>query len=204
MEEGPEPHEWVEKAVEHQHEGHEHAHEPEAKRRAMIQSAMTSAILAVLAAFGSLLSGDAVNEAILNQTKGSDQWSYYQANSSKGHQYDIGTEILTALAGLQGPAANDRIKPTLNRFQKQIASYEERKKEAFDRATEREMESQHELHKHHWFARGIAAFQVGIVLASISIMLGYRRTWLAIWTLSLVAGLAGAVLLVIGATTSLL
>src|SRR4051794_583494 len=98
MEEGPEPHEWVEKAAEHQHHEHEAGHESVAKRREMTNSAITAAVLAVLAAFGSLLSGHAANEAILAQTQASDKWSYFQAKSTKGHLYDVSKEVVRSLA----------------------------------------------------------------------------------------------------------
>ena len=54
-------------------------------------SAVTAAVLAVLAAIGSLLSaGHAVNQAILEQTKATDQWAFYQAKSTKSHVYQVG------------------------------------------------------------------------------------------------------------------
>jgi hypothetical protein len=86
MEEGPEPHEWVERSVEHHHQEHEHPAE-DGSRREIIVSAITAAVLAVFAALGSLLSGHEANQAILNQTRASDQWAYFQSKSTKGHIY---------------------------------------------------------------------------------------------------------------------
>ena len=57
-------------------------------------------------------------------------------------------------------------------------------------------ESRHELHKHHRFALAVAAFQVGIVLASVSLLVRLK----AIYALSLVAGAAGVVCLFLGLT----
>src|SRR5436853_6922035 len=45
--------------------------------------ALSTAILAVLAAIAGLLSGHHANEAMMNQIEASDQWSYYQAKSIK-------------------------------------------------------------------------------------------------------------------------
>ena len=45
--------------------------------------ALSTAILAVLAAIASLLSGEYANEAMMNQIEASSQWSYYQAKSIK-------------------------------------------------------------------------------------------------------------------------
>src|SRR6266404_4293662 len=45
--------------------------------------ALSTAILAGLAASAGLLSGHHVNEAMMNQIEASDQWGYYQAKSIK-------------------------------------------------------------------------------------------------------------------------
>src|SRR4029077_13934151 len=50
--------------------------------------ALSTAILAVLAAIASLLSGENANEAMLNQIEASSQWSYYQAKSIKAAVLD--------------------------------------------------------------------------------------------------------------------
>src|SRR2546421_12707398 len=42
--------------------------------------ALSTAILAVLAAIAGLLSGKHANEAMMSQIQASDQWGYYQAN----------------------------------------------------------------------------------------------------------------------------
>ena len=45
--------------------------------------AISTALMAVLAAVSSLLAGHHSNESIVNQIKASDQWSYYQAKGIK-------------------------------------------------------------------------------------------------------------------------
>ncbi len=194
MEEGPEPHEWVERAAEEHHHGHDHGSDGRGSQ--MTVSAVTAAVLAVLAAFGSLLSGHAVNQAILEQTKATDQWAYYQAKSTKGHVYLVGGELIKALAGSQGQStkAGDAQPPALKHFQEQAERYDREKEEVKKEAEHLEAESQHEFHKHHQYALGIACFQVGIVLASVSILVRLR----AIYYLSLVAGAAGLVWTVMG------
>jgi hypothetical protein len=44
--------------------------------------ALSTAILAVLAAIAGLLSGEHANEAMMNQIESSDQWNYYQEHQS--------------------------------------------------------------------------------------------------------------------------
>src|SRR5437763_10990004 len=45
--------------------------------------ALSTALLAVLAAIAGLLSGRHGNEAMMNQIEASDQWSFYQAKSTE-------------------------------------------------------------------------------------------------------------------------
>jgi hypothetical protein len=192
MEEGPEPHEWVEKAAEGHHHGH--GHESGESRSEMIASAITAAILAVLAAIGSLFSGHAANQAILDQTLATDQWSYFQAKSTKGHIAEANAEMLEALAGLQGTAKPESTRPALDRLREQVKRYDREKEEVKVEAERLEAESRQEFAKHHRFAFGIAAFQVGIVLSSVSILVRYRP----LYYLSVVAGVIGIAFLVAG------
>src|SRR5450759_5157447 len=57
--------------------------------------ALSTAILAVLAAIAGLLSGKHVNEAMMNQIEASDQWSYYQAKSIKASVLDLKMSLAT-------------------------------------------------------------------------------------------------------------
>src|SRR6476619_6317385 len=67
-------------------------------------AALSTAVLAVLAAIAGLLSGHHVNEAMMNQIEASDRWSYYQAKSIKA-------SVLDAKMSLSGTgSAEDRAK----------------------------------------------------------------------------------------------
>jgi hypothetical protein len=195
MEEGPEPQEWVERAAEehHGHGGeHGHGHEPEAKPPDHTAAAITAAALAVLAAIGSLLSGHAANQAILAQTKATDQWSYYQSKSTKGHIYEVAGELASALAASSG--SGEQAKTAQDRFRAEAKRYEKEKEEIQAEARKLEEESGHEFHKHHRYALGVATFQVGIVLASVSILVRFKP----LQVLSLLAGVIGLVCLGLG------
>src|SRR2546430_3262511 len=50
--------------------------------------ALSTALLAVLAAIAGLLSGDRVNEAMMSQIESADQWAYYQAKGIKAAVLD--------------------------------------------------------------------------------------------------------------------
>jgi hypothetical protein len=183
MEEGPEPHETIERTVEH----HEHAQHETGGHGATMVPAVTAAVLAVLAAAGSLLSGHAANEAILAQSRANDAWSYYQAKSTKRHIYRADRKVLEALRkGLPGvsqselTAADDTLRKSQEKEEGQL---DELRKSA----AEEQRASKHEFLMHQNYAKGIAAFQVGIVLASISILVRQR----VLYALSVVAGLVG-------------
>jgi hypothetical protein len=193
VEEGPEPQEMIERAVEHHHHEQEHGAEPESKRRAMTLSAVTAAVLAVMAAIGSLLSGHAANQAILAQSKATDQWAFYQAKSTKGHVYEAGKAVVAAVGNLQS-ASKEKLEPELKAFQTKMEKYELDKKNILHEARALERESKHEFEMHHQFSLGVAAFQVGIVLASISILVRAR----ILYILSVVAGVVGVLFLLLG------
>ena len=68
--------------LEHLHEEiHHHAEHGGAPWISWV--ALSTAILAVLAAITGLLSGKHANEAMMSQIQASDQWGYYQAKSIK-------------------------------------------------------------------------------------------------------------------------
>jgi hypothetical protein len=190
MEEGPEPQEWVERTAEEHH--HEHGHEPHRPPLETMVPAITAAILAVCAAFGSLLSGHAANQAILAQTKATDQWAYFQAKSTKQEIFDVGSRVLSALS--EGTAQAERARSALEHLHAGVQRYEREKEEIKSEAEKLEEESRHEFHKHHHYALGIALFQVGIVLASVSSLVRHRLLHL----LSLVAGAGGLLFLAVG------
>jgi F0F1-type ATP synthase assembly protein I len=183
-EEGPEPHEWVEKAADHHKEEEEEGEIGEEKRRRNMRAALTAAVLAVLAAIGSLLSGHAANDAILVQSEGilyqsqaSDQWSYYQAKNIRQNLYEANKDIVSVIASkLPGETADDTEK-TNKHFDSLIEKYkgdkEEIKKKAEEleeKANEKRQESDRAFAKHQRYSLGVAAFQVGIVLSSVTIM----------------------------------
>ena len=195
MEEGPEPQEWVERAEEHHHlNAQAGGHTSEGGTSAPRVSAVTAAVLAVMAAIGSLFSGHAANQAILAQSKATNQWAYFQSKSTKGHLYEVAGDLVKALAPPAEKSDDSRASAALTRFGKEEGRYSREKEEIRLAAEKLEDESREELHKHHRFATGVAMLQVGIVLASVSILVRYR----ALYVLSLIAGAVGLGFLLTG------
>jgi len=115
--------------------------------------ALSTAILAVLAAIAGLLSGQHANEAMMNQIEASDQWNYYQAKSIKA-------SVLDAKMSLAG-APNESDQSKRDRYEKE-------QEEIKSDAEHKEAAAKSNFHKHEVFARGVTMFQIAIAIAAIS------------------------------------
>ena len=144
--------------------------------------ALSTAILAVLAAIAGLLSGRHVNEAVMNQIEASDQWNYYQAKSIKA-------SVLDAKMSLAG-TSNESDQSKRDRYEKE---QEEIKSEA----AHKEAAAKSNFRKHEIFAAGVTMFQIAIAIAAISALTRRRPFWIV----SLLFGAAGCVFLVLAAIT---
>src|SRR5881397_724757 len=89
--------------LEHLHE-EIHFHAEHGGERWISWVALSTAILAVLAAIASLLSGEHANEAMMSQIEAADQWSYYQSKSIKAAVLDA----KTAFSGAEGAQQSKR------------------------------------------------------------------------------------------------
>ena len=142
--------------------------------------ALSTAILAVLAAISGLLSGKHANEAIMSQIEASDQWNYYQAKSIKA-------SVLDAKMSLAGAVdEKDRAK---------AARYEEEQTDIKKEAEQKESAAKTNFHRHEVYARGVTMFQIAIAIAAISALTRKRRFWIV----SLLFGAVGCVFVVLGA-----
>jgi Domain of unknown function (DUF4337) len=141
--------------------------------------ALSTAILAVLAAIAGLLSGMHANEAMMSQIEASDQWSYYQAKSIKASLLDAKISLASA------PNESDRTK---------AERYEKEQEEIKAEAEKKQAEAKSNFHQHEIFARSVTMFQIAIAIAAISALTKKRRFWIV----SLLFGVAGCIFLVLG------
>jgi len=170
MEEGPEPQELMEN-VEQRQEDAEHKEHSGAKAAAhRSRCAITASILAVAAAIGSLMSGHAANEAILRQSAATDQWAYYQAVSTKGHMYEASKSIVEALTA-GDEAATKRASAAIAAMDKSAKKYDDQKGDIKKEAQKCSDESNSKFGEHQKLSYAVACFQIGIVLASVSILI---------------------------------
>jgi hypothetical protein len=173
---------------------HETIHEAaEREESRLIRAiALTTALLAALAALASLRAGATVNEALALKTEAarlqgeaSDQWAYYQAKGVKAAVQEAIAASWRA-AGKEPPAE----------IAEKIRRYGEEQEEIGAKATEKERErdakekeAEHLLHRHHSFASAVALFQVSIALGAVAALTRLRLVWAA----SVVVGISGIV-----------
>jgi hypothetical protein len=167
---------------------HEHMNEAAEEHHGswIARVAVSSAILAVLAAITALLASHHSDEAILEQMKATDQWSYYQAKSIK-------------LSVLQNDLdqRKDDGKPIPADRAKKVGQYEGDMKEIQDKGDELEQSSASHMQHHVWLARGVTAFQIAIAMGAISVLAKRQKLWLV----SLALGALGSAGLVVGLIT---
>ena len=142
----------------------EHAKQHGGKDRWSLYVAVSTAIMAALAALGSLMAGHHSNEALISQLKASDHWSYYQA---KGIKY----EILHSTSRLDKDGAEaEQLKADMARYKTEQADIKEKAEAA-------EKESEAHLQKHIAISRCVTLFQIAIAISAIAIVTGKRFMW---------------------------
>jgi hypothetical protein len=161
----------IENYSENIHEqGNEHAHHilSEGKEKWVLYVALTTAVIAVLAAITGLLAGDHADEAMLSQIHSSDQWAFYQAKSIKSEI--IASADKTLLAMGKTPATQDSVKIKANKSDQA---------KIMEEAKMAQKESDEHVAKHKILARGVTLFQVAIAIGAISIITKRKGLWLA-------------------------
>jgi hypothetical protein len=161
----------IENYSENIHEqSNEHAHHAlsEGKDKWVLYVALTTAVIAVLAAITGLLAGDHADEAMLSQIHSSDQWAFYQAKSIKSEIIASADKTLLAMGKV--PAAQDSAKIKANKSEQSKIMQE---------AKAAQKESDEHVAKHRILARGVTLFQVAIAIGAISIITKRKSLWLA-------------------------
>jgi hypothetical protein len=155
--------------------------------------ALTTAILAALAAIASLKAGATVNEALVLKTEAtrlqaeaSDQWAFFQAKGLKAAVQEASSTSWTA-AGKEPPPRYLEDQKRYKDEQSEIGKKAEEKEHARD---EKSNEADQLLHRHHGFANTVALFQISIALGAVAALTRNRLVWFG----SMGVGLVGLVL----------
>jgi hypothetical protein len=155
----------IEVPTEHLHEHMEHGAE-ESKEKWVMGVALSSAILAVLAAVTALLAGGHANEAMIDRIKSSDQWAFYQAKGIKAAV--IGSKIETLKA----------LKHSVNEEDvKKAEQYKEDQEKISEDAKKFDESSEEHLKRHETLAHAVTLFQVAIAVGAISALTRRKLFW---------------------------
>ncbi|PYS53363.1 MAG: hypothetical protein DMG13_12940 [Acidobacteria bacterium] len=166
----------LEQATEHALEAAEH------RSRWIVYLSFSTALIAVLAAVAALESGaysnEALmqkNEALLAQSKASDQWAYYQAKSVKA-----------AIYATQAAAWKQTNPELAEKDQVEATRYGTEEQEISKTANELEKEvkkysdsSDKSMEHHHRFAYSVTMFQISIALAAVAALSRKKMVWYA-------------------------
>ena len=161
-----------------------HEHAAESKQGWITGVALTAAILAAFAAVSSLLSGHHEHEAMVEQVRASDQWSYYQAKGIKAAVLEERIENLQ-LNGQSIPESQ----------RKKLEDYKAEQTEISKQAKELEQSSRNHDHLHMDFAAAVTLFQIAIAIAAIAALARRKPFWfggIALGVLALAFAIKGA------------
>ena len=177
----------IEVPVEHLHEaiheaahGHGHA-APAHGANFNMMVALSSALLAVVAAVSALMAGHFANEAMIEQIHASDHWAFFQAKSIKSSILQSKVELLQGLG-----------KPVGAGDEQKMTDYANEQKDISKKAKDLEKESEHHMQQHQVLARTVTLLQIAIALSAIAVLTKKKP----LWYMSLVGGAAGLYFLV--------
>jgi hypothetical protein len=177
--------EHLEHAEHAQHADHA-AHDPFFRR-----VAMTMAIVAAVLACVTMLSHREhtetlrlQNEATINHTRASDQWSYFQSKKNREYFYDVSGFILEPVAAKADNSKSllakaDEWKTKAQKYEQDAAEIQADAKSLTERAEELQKESSHAHHRADRFDLGELGVELALVLCSLAVLTKRSGFWYA-------------------------
>ena len=183
------------------HESMEHAEHAEHASGSNKKIALLIAVIALFLAFSETLGKGAQTSAITLNVASNDLWAFFQAKTIRMTVLTTAAEQMQTEADRATDAdAKARLVKTIDTWKKTAARYNdepethEGRKQLSERAKEAEHQRDEALARYHNYEFASAAFQIGIVLASATIITGMSvLAWL-----SGALGLAGLALSAFG------
>jgi hypothetical protein len=159
------------------HEAHEHAEEAEHAAHSNKGIALLISVLALFLALSETLGKSAQTSALTDTVQASDTWAFYQARNIRATVVTAAKEIKELeVASVTDPTAKAAITKKVEDWDKRIKRWEsdpekrEGMKELSEKAKQLEARRDHKLEQYHNYEIASAALQIGIVLASASII----------------------------------
>lgn len=182
------------------HEQTEHAEHVEHIAHSNKNVALLIAVIALFLAFSETLGKSAQTNAIGHNVESSDLWAFFQAKTIRMTVLRTAADAVSLAASVADPAAKAAIEKQVDNWKKTAARYDdepetgEGRKQLSERAKDAEHRRETSLARYHQFEVASAAFQIGIVLASASVITGMvLLAWIAGGL-----GVAGIVLMGVG------
>ena len=161
------------------HESMEHAEHAEHASGENKKIALLIAVIALFLAFSETLGKGAQTESISKNVEASNLWAFFQAKSIRRTVVQATSDQAKLSLGVMGDdSAKAALQKQIEDWQKTAARYrsEPETGEGSEQLAERAKHAEHErdlaLAKYHHYELASAAFQIGIVLASASILTG--------------------------------
>ncbi|HEY6255302.1 MAG TPA: DUF4337 domain-containing protein [Xanthobacteraceae bacterium] len=161
------------------HEEMEHAEHAEHASHSNRKVALVIAVLALFLALSETLGKSAQTAALSENIEASDLWAFFQAKTIRQTVLRTASEVdAIKLSALNDAAAKTAMAKLIDDYKKTIDRYEtdpqskEGRKELTERARETEHRRDQNLAKYENYEMASAAFQIGIVLASASVITG--------------------------------
>jgi hypothetical protein len=161
--------------------------------------ALVTAVYAVILAVASLGGNNAMKEMLLAQQLSSDQWAYYQAKVIREHLNRGNKSVLELQLAEPSPLRGEeraKVAAAARKFADEEQRMAADKKEIEVIARKHERERDLNRARDPYFDYGEVLLQIGIVLASVSILSRSRP----VFTVSLVVAAGGALLALNGYT----
>ncbi|HTV81221.1 MAG TPA: DUF4337 domain-containing protein [Acidobacteriaceae bacterium] len=147
-------------------------------------------VLAVLVAIVTVLGHRAHTQAVLAQTRASDQWNFYQAHKIRQYDTRLTVDLLSALP-VRDPAAASKL---LAGYQAHLKKWNQELIDSQNAAQTEESEVRQAERRADRFDFGEALLEIGLVITSITLLTRQRSYWL----LGMGFGAAGIVAAALG------
>lgn len=165
----------------HHEEGEKH-HDPLGQRVGIM-----AAVLAVLLAVVTIASHRTHTEAIIARSGANDAWAHYQATRVKFHSLELGEDLLSALAPVNGAGK-------LADYKKSKVKYEEQGKDIRKEAEEKEHETKAAEDRALRYDIGEGLLEIALVLSSLY-FIAHKKLFPVV---GIVAGIAGIAIAISG------
>lgn len=159
----------------------------EKKEKWLNYLALSTVILAVCATLSTFKGGGFSTRSLMNQSKASDQWAFYQSKSLKSYIFEMQCDNLELQKDAVKGDVEQKYEDKINYYKEKIKQYEKEKAEIKQSAEN--FEKERDLNKEHSTIFGIAVvfLQVSILLSSIAALIKKKM----IWYLSMIVGCFG-------------